>query len=52
MRSGEVMAIEINSLAYQCWHEIGHAFVCLHLGGDVEFVELLDEQQGGLARAR
>ena len=47
------MTIEIDSLEYQCWHEVGHATVCLHLGGDVEFIELLDnETAGGLARAR
>jgi hypothetical protein len=36
------MTIAINSLEYQCWHEVGHATVCLHLGGDVEFIELID----------
>ena len=45
--------IQINSLEYQCWHEVGHVTVCLHLGGDVEFIELLDDEtSGGLARAR
>jgi len=47
------MPIVIDSLEYQCWHEVGHATVCLHLGGDVEFIELLDDQKaGGAARAR
>lgn len=47
------MTIEINSLEYQCWHEVGHATICLHLGGDVAVIELLnDEHAAGLARAR
>ncbi len=47
------MPIVINSIEYQCWHEVGHATACLHLGGDVEFVELMDDETaGGLARAR
>lgn len=47
------MSIVINSLEYQSWHEVGHAIVCLHLGGGVEFVELLDDERAsGLARAR
>lgn len=45
------MPIVINSIEYQCWHEVGHATTCLHLGGDVEFVELVDDETvGGLAR--
>lgn len=47
------MSIVINSNEYQCWHEVGHATACLHFGGDVEFVELIDDETaGGLARAR
>jgi hypothetical protein len=47
------MTIVINSLEYQCWHEVGRATVCLHLGGDVEFIELIDDASSeGLARAR
>ncbi|MEX8505943.1 hypothetical protein [Leptothrix ochracea] len=47
------MPIAINSLEYKCWHEVGHATVCLHLGGEVEFIELIDgENADGLARAR
>lgn len=47
------MPIAINSLEYQCWHELGHATACLHFGGNVEFIELLDDENvGGLARAR
>lgn len=48
------MSLEVNSLEYRCWHEIGHAVVCLHLGGTVEFVEIMGEESGGrgFARAR
>lgn len=47
------MTIAVNSLEYQCWHEVGHATVCLHLGGDVDFIELIDDGPSeGLARAR
>jgi hypothetical protein len=47
------MPIEINSIEYQCWHEVGHATACLHFGGSVEFIELLDSSSAnGLARAR
>ena len=44
--------MEVNSTTYECWHEIGHAFVCLHLGGDVQCVELLEGHKNGRARAR
>lgn len=44
--------INMNSTTYECWHEIGHAFVCLHLGGDVQYVELLEGHEKGRARAR
>lgn len=46
--------IDINSREYQCWHELGHAVVCLHLGGTVDLVEFLDDQPHaqGEARAR
>src|SRR5262245_43835595 len=33
-------------------HEVGHATVCLHLGGDVDFIEFLDGDARGHARAR
>lgn len=47
------MPIEINSLRYQCWHELGHAISCLHFGGDVEFIELIENNNSeGAARAR
>ncbi|KKN92167.1 hypothetical protein LCGC14_0209800 [marine sediment metagenome] len=48
------MNLEVNSLEYKCWHEIGHTVVCLHLGGTVEFVEIMGEENEGrgFARAR
>jgi hypothetical protein len=33
--------IRVDSLEYKCWHEVGHATVCLHLGGDVDSIEFL-----------
>ena len=45
--------MEINSTEYQCWHEVGHAIVCLHLNGGVEFIEFIEEDNHkGLARTR
>jgi hypothetical protein len=46
------MKIIVDSDEYKCWHEVGHATVCLHLGGDVEFIEFLDGDARGYARAR
>jgi hypothetical protein len=46
------MTIRVDSDEYKCWHEVGHATVCLHLGGDVEFIEFLDGDARGNARAR
>jgi len=44
--------MQVNSIAYECWHEMGHAFVCIALGGDVQHVELLNDHELGRARAR
>ena len=44
--------MQVNSSTYECWHEMGHAFVCIALGGDVEFVETLENHNTGRARAR
>ena len=33
------MSIALNSREYDSWHEVGHAVVCLELGGAVHFVE-------------
>jgi hypothetical protein len=46
------MKIRVDSVEYKCWHEVGHATVCLHLGGDVDFIEFLDGDARGHARAR
>lgn len=37
------MKILVDSVEYKAWHEVGHATVCLHLGGDVEFIEFLND---------
>jgi hypothetical protein len=37
------MMIDINGREYQCWHELGHAIACLSWGGEVAFVQLLNE---------
>ena len=44
------MKIRVDSVEYQCWHEVGHATVCLHLGGLVDFIEFLDGDARGHAR--
>lgn len=46
------MQVIVDSDEYKCWHEVGHATVCLHLGGDVEFIEFLDGDARGKARTR
>jgi len=46
------MKILIDSFEYRCWHEVGHATVCLHLGGDVELIEFLEGDARGHARTR
>jgi hypothetical protein len=46
------MKIFVDSGEYRSWHEVGHATVCLHLGGDVDFIEFLDGDARGHARAR
>lgn len=46
------MKIIVDSDEYKCWHEVGHATVCLHLGGDVDFIEFLDGDARGKARTR
>ncbi len=44
------MKIRVDSDEYKCWHEVGHATVCLHLGGDVDLIEFLDGDARGHAR--
>jgi hypothetical protein len=46
------MKIRVDSVEYKCWHEVGHATVCLHLGGDVDFIEFLENDTRGHARTR
>src|SRR5580692_9679773 len=46
------MTVRVDSVEYKCWHEVGHATVCLHLGGDIDFLELLEGDPRGHARAR
>lgn len=46
------MKMLVDSAEYRSWHEVGHATVCLHLGGDVDFIEFLDGDVRGYARAR
>jgi hypothetical protein len=46
------MKIRVDSDEYKCWHEAGHAIVCLHLGGHVEFIEFLVSDARGHARTR
>ena len=46
------MKILVDSVEYQCWHEVGHATVCLHLGGGVDFLEFLNGDARGHARTR
>jgi len=46
------MKIRVDSVEDKCWHEVGHSTVCLNLGGDVDFIEFLDGDARGHARAR
>lgn len=46
------MAIRIDSDEFKAWHEVGHATVCLHLGGDLDGIEFLEGDGRGSAIAR
>jgi hypothetical protein len=46
------MTVHINSDEFKAWHEVGHATVCLHFGGDVDFIEFLEADALGFAAAR
>lgn len=46
------MKIILNSDEFKAWHEVGHATVCLHLGGDLDGIEFLDGDSRGFAVAR
>jgi hypothetical protein len=45
------MKISVNSDEFKAWHEVGHATVCLHLGGDLESIEFLAGDARGFAVA-
>lgn len=44
--------IRIDSDEFKAWHEVGHATVCLHQGGDLDRIEFLDGDAQGFAVAR
>ena len=46
------MMIRFNSDEFKAWHEVGHATVCLHLGGDLDGIEFLERDARGFAVAR
>lgn len=46
------MMIRINSDEFKAWHEVGHATICLHLGGDLESIEFLEGDAQGFAVTR
>lgn len=47
------MAIEVYSIEYKCWHEVGHAVAALTFGGGVHSIEpSCGEELVGSARAR
>lgn len=46
------MKVRIDSDEFKAWHEVGHATVCMHLGGDVDAIEFLEGDARGFAVAR
>lgn len=46
------MMIRVSSDEFKAWHEVGHATVCLHLGGDLDGIEFLERGARGFAVAR
>lgn len=46
------MTMRIDSDEFKAWHEVGHATVCLHLGGDLDGIEFLEGDARGFAVAR
>lgn len=42
----------MNSDEFKAWHEVGHATVCLHLGGELDGIEFLERDARGFAVAR
>lgn len=45
------MKMCVNSDEFKAWHEVGHATVCLHLGGDLDGIEFLEGYARGFAVA-
>lgn len=45
------MKIGVNSDEFRAWHEVGHATVCLHLGGDLDGIRFLEGDARGFAVA-
>lgn len=45
------MKIIVNSDEFRAWHEVGHATVCLHLGGGLDGIEFLEGDARGFAVA-
>lgn len=45
------MKIRVNSEEFKAWHEVGHATVCLYLGGDLDGIEFLEGDARGFAVA-
>lgn len=46
------MEIVLNGDEFKAWHEVGHATVCLHLGGDLRGIEFLEGDARGFAVTR
>lgn len=47
-----LMKISVNSDEFRAWHEVGHATVCLCMGGGLECIEFLEGDARGFAVAR
>lgn len=45
------MKIIVNSDEFRAWHEVGHATICLHLGGNLDDIEFLEGDKRGNAVA-
>jgi hypothetical protein len=46
------MTVVIDSHEFKAWHEVGHAAVCLHLGGCLDGIEFLEGDARGFAVTR
>lgn len=44
--------IRFNSDEFKAWHEVGHATICLHFGGDLDCIEFIEGDARGFAVAR